>query len=120
MDDKKSRQKALDDISQEDLEKIEKYTASTKGAAKIDEEWLLLTEFALKFGWQAYMEVKSDRISFKEMITLIEASRRLEQFDLYKLSSASFIGSVSANQKKPGSTFNNLTKGMQRKMKADL
>lgn len=105
-----------DRISPEDLAKIQ---ASTEGGMPVDEEWLLLTEFALKFGWEAYLDVKADVISGAEMKTLIEASRRLEYLNLYRDSTASFIGAISAQQKKPSTTFNRLTKDMIKKAKSN-
>ena len=121
------RQKALDNISSEDLEKIQKHQASTKGALTVDNEWLLLTEFALKFGWQAYLDAKNDArddngnliVSSAEMMTLIEASRRLKYRDMFQDAQTSFIGSASSKSKKPTQTFNSLTNNIVKKTKAD-
>jgi hypothetical protein len=129
------RQKALDEISSEDLAKVQALQASTKGSLPVDEEWLLLTEFALKFGWEAYLDAKFDRrfkkgecepeqegmlkVDGEEMRTLIEASRRLEYYDMYKASVASFVGAVSAHSKKPSASFTRISKDMIKKAKAD-
>lgn len=107
----------LDELSPEDLEKINQ--PSTKGAQPVDQEWLLLAEFGLKFGWQAYLDAKEDVISGAEMLTLIEASRRLEARELYDMATASFIGAMSAQSKKPGQTFKSLTKDIIKQTKAD-
>lgn len=115
----KERQKALSSISSEELEKVKAHQASTKGAVPVDEEWLLLAEFAMKFGWQAYKDVKEDAITGKEMRTLIEASRKLDWSDTYRMSIANFLGSVSAQSKKPSNTFNTMTKNLIKEAKAD-
>lgn len=114
------RQKALDSISSEDLAKIEAHQAKTDGAYKVDQEWLLIAEFAKAFGgWRAYLAVKNDEISIAEMLTLIEANRRLLQVETFSNAHSSFIGSVSAQSKKPANTFKSLTKDIIKKTKAD-
>lgn len=117
--DQKSRQEALNNISPEDLEKIKAHQASTKGAFKVDQEWLLLAEFGMKFGWQAYLDAKSDRITAAEMLTLVEASRKLEWATVYNNSRASLIGAGSAQSKKPSKTFESLTRDIIKHTKVD-
>lgn len=115
--DKKTRQKALDEISPEELAKVKAHQASTQGAFEVDKEWLLLAEFGMKFGWEAYVAAKSDQIGFEEMLTLIEASRKLELVQMYNDARVSFIGAISANQKNPGVAFNKLTRDIINKSK---
>lgn len=111
------RQKALDSITPEELEKIKSHQASTEGAFPVDNEWLLLTEFAVTFGWQAYLDVKEDKVTMAEMLTLIEAGRKLKALDLYRASQAVLIGTGSAQAKKPGQTFKSLTKDIIKQTK---
>lgn len=113
------RQQALDSISAEDLEKVKQHQAKTSGAYKVDNEWMLLAEFAMAYGWNAYIYAKSDLISTAEMMTLIEASRKLRAGELYDSAVANLIGSGSAMSKKPSVTFNSLTKNIISKSKAD-
>jgi hypothetical protein len=115
--DKKPTKNLLDKITPEDLEKIEAHRASTEGAYPVDNEWMLLAEFGKAYGWDAYKDARDDRISSAEMLTLIEANRKLEAVQLYKDSQSSLIGTVSAKSKKPGSTFRSLTKGIIKQMK---
>lgn len=110
--DAKSRQQALDNISAEELAKIKAHQASTEGAQPVDNEWMLLAEFAKAFGWQAYLDVKNDEIKIEEMLTLLEAHRKLEYVDMFKNAHTSFVGSGSAQSKKPSQTFKKLTKGI--------
>ena len=117
--DKQSRQQALDNISADDLAKINAHQAKTKGAFAVDDEWLLVTEFALKFGWQAYLDVKDDLVATDEMLTLLEASRKLDYLHLYKMSQASFIGTAASAAKKPGTTFERITRNIIKQTKAD-
>lgn len=113
------RQRNLDNISQEDLEKLESFQAKTNSASPVDEEWLLLTEFALKFGWQAYLDVKDDKISGAEMHTLLAASRKLSSADIYYNAISSFMATLSVQTKNPYKAFRSLTKNLHEQMKAD-
>lgn len=117
--DKKSRQQALDDVSVDDLEKIKAHQAKTKSAYPVDQEWLLLAEFARTYGWQAYIDVKNDVITTPEMMTLIEANRKLEALDFYNHAQASFIASASSQGKKPADAFKRMTKNIIKNSKVD-
>lgn len=116
--DQQARQKALDSITPEEFEKIKAHQANTKGALPVDNEWLLLAEFAKAYGWGAYLSVSNDEITLPEMLTLIEANRKLEAIDHYKNAQASLIGAGSAQSKKPAETFRKLTKDIIKKTKA--
>lgn len=102
------RQAELDNISIEDLEKIKKAT----NKVEVEIEDFLMAEFAMKFGWQAYQDVKLDRIKAREMMKLLAASRKLDSLELYRKSQASFIGSTSAQTKHSTKTFKSLTKNI--------
>ena len=125
--DAQARQKELDEISAEDLAKIKAHQASTKGAMPVDQEWLLLAEFAKAYGWQAYLDVKNDKrdpngnllITGAEFLTLIEANRKLDAIQLFRDSQASLIGSGSAQSKSPSSTFKSLTKNIINQTKVE-
>lgn len=111
------RQKALDEISAEDLAKIKAHQASTDGAYPVDNEWLLLAEFGKAYGWEAYKDARDDKIGAPEMLTLIEANRKLEAMQLYKASYASLVGAGSAQAKKPSSVFKSMTKDIIKQTK---
>lgn len=113
------RQEALNNVSQEDLEKVKAYKASTKGAYPVDQEWLLLAEFAKAYGWQAYLAARNDEIRADEMLTLVEANRKLEARSMFSNMQSSFVGAVSAQTKKPASTFKSLTKNIIRQTKVE-
>ncbi len=117
--DAQSRQKALDNISPEDLAKIEAHKSKDQSSYPVDEEWLLLAEFAMSFGWQAYLDAKDDKILTEEMLTLIEASRKIKKRQMFNNAQTSFIASVSARASKPVNTFKSLTKDLIKQMKAD-
>lgn len=78
---------------------------------------MLLAEFAKAFGWEAYKDARDDNISSLEMMTLIEANRKLEAQDYYRLASSSYFGAISATQKKPGAAFTKMTKHITKQMK---
>jgi hypothetical protein len=117
------RQAAFDNISDEDLAKIQKVTGSGD-SVKVDEEWLILAEFAKHFGWEAYKDVRKDFvevdvISSGEMMTLIAAARKLDHLALYNQARAAFIGTGAAQSKKPSETFKRVTDGIIKHTKAD-
>jgi hypothetical protein len=123
--DAKSRQEALNNISAEDLEKIKAHQASTSGAMPVDNEWMLLAEFAKAFGWQAYLDAKNDArddngnliVNATEMLTLIEANRKLEAIQHFKDAQSVLIGSGSSQSKNPSNTFKSLTKDIIKQTK---
>ncbi|HYH16805.1 MAG TPA: hypothetical protein VD794_16350 [Flavisolibacter sp.] len=117
--DAQTRQAALNNISAEDLQKLQQHQAKTSGAFKVDDEWLLLAEFAKAFGWEAYRAAKNDEVSLAEMMTLIEANRKLGYLQMYKDAQSTFVGAGSAQSKSPAKTFNALTKDLVKNAKAD-
>jgi len=104
----------LDTLSPEDLEKIRQHQSST---IALDYEWLALAEFGRAYGWEAYKDARDDKISVDEMMTLLEASRKLDALHHFQMAQASFIGSGSASSKKPNLTFKKMTKDIIRQAK---
>lgn len=115
--DSQSRQQALDNISAEDLKKIKAHQSTTSGSLAVDNEWMLLAEFAKAYGWQAYKDARDNKVSLAEMLTLIEAHRKLEALDHYRMAEAVLIGAGSARSKKPIATFKALVKEIIKKTK---
>lgn len=109
----------FDDISPESIANIEKLKGLQENTIKVDEEWLILAEFAKHYGWQAYKDARDDKVKTDEMMTLIMAARKLDYISLYNSARASFIGAGSANSKKPSDTFNSLTRNIITEAKAD-
>lgn len=110
------RQKALDDFSEIDLEELKDKTSSNR-TYEIDEEWLLLAEFAKAFGWEAYKDARDDKIPLSEVLSMVEASRVLDYQELYSLAQIMLIALISSNAKKPSSTFSKLTKHIVNRIK---
>lgn len=117
--DSQTRQQALDNITPEDLAKVKAHQAKTQSAYKVDDYWLIAAEFARAFGWSAYKDFRQDKIGLEEMMTLIEANRRLEAREAFVQAQSVFIGILSANSKKPSQTFSKLTKGLLKQAKVD-
>lgn len=117
--DSQSRQQALDNISAEDLAKIQAHQAKTHSAFPVDDYWLIAAEFAQAFGWQAYLDYKNNKIELSEMMTLIEATRKLKAQDVFYQAQSAFIGSGSSQSEFPGRTFEKLTRGLLNNAKAD-
>lgn len=110
------RQKELDRISAIELEKIELAQSSK---IKVEIEDLILAEFAMKFGWQAYLDVKADKISMKEMTTLLAASRKLDSWNTYRQAQAVLIGTTSAQSADPNTAFPANSRTLFENAKAD-
>lgn len=105
----------LDKLSPNDLEKIESHKSG--GEYPLDAEWILLAEFARAFGWQAYLDARDDKIDADEMITLLQANRKLESASHYRNAEAAFIGAVSAQVKRPTQMFKKMTKDILKNAK---
>lgn len=110
------RQANLDNISPEDLAKIQAAKAKT---IKIEIEDLLEAEFALKFGWEAYRDHEADRISTKRMMKLLVASRKLDSLQQYRNAQAVLVGAGSAKSENPSKTFAAMTSELLRSAEAD-
>ena len=102
------------EISVEDLDKIQDYQSQTTGSMPVDREWMILAEWLHIAGYQAYLDAKADKIPLAEVMTLIEATRKLEWANHYRNTEAAFIGAASAQAKKPTSVFKKMTNGMLR------
>lgn len=117
------RQAELDNISPADLAKIQTKTKSN--GYKVEVEDIIEAEFLMKFGWEAYWDLHPEKdrtngIDGNEMVRLITAGRKIDAQNMYKDSQASFIGSASAQSKKPSSTFTSLTRKILKNAEADV
>lgn len=103
-------------LSPEDQIKLDQYNNSK---TKVDDEWMILAEFAKAYGWEAYRAARNDEISLSELLTLLECNRKLEALDLYRMAQASFIGAGSARAKRPSSAFKSLTRDILKRIRID-
>ena len=110
------RQAALDNISPEDLEKIQR---KNKKRIKVTSEDMLIAELAMLYGWGAYRDVKDNKISLKEMLIMIEAGRRLEKLESYDALYASYVGSLLPQTKNPNSNFDRIANKILKQAEAD-
>lgn len=119
--DKQPRQtrNLLDEVSAEDLAKVEAHKASTEGAMPVDLEWMIVAEWLRLAGWDGYMAFKQDEITLAEVLTIIEANRKIEARKTFEDMQSSFVGAISAQTKKPTSTFKSLTKNIIKQTKVD-
>lgn len=109
----------LDELSPEELAKIKAHQAETESLFKVDDYWLLIAEFNRVYGWEGYKAFRNDELTLTEMMTLIEAERKLRYREMFENAQTAFIASGSAQSRKPAQTFNNLTKNIAKKTKAD-
>lgn len=115
------RQALLDNVTPEDLAKIE---AKTGNKIKVDVEDIIEAEFLMKMGFEAYWAIwpNKDRtkgIDLNEMMRIIAASRKVDNTNMYINAQTSFIGAVAAQTKKPASIFKSLTAKILKKSEAD-
>jgi|GEM_PF-4126210 len=114
-----------DKLSSDDLAKIQEYQFDTTSTIPVDREWMILAEWLKIAGYQAYLDARNDArdengnliITTQEILTLIEATRKLEALDHYRNAEAAFIGAGSAQTKKPSAAFKSLTKNILNKIK---
>lgn len=107
----------------EELEKVRRLKGEHTGG-KVPFEDVLEAEFLTKFGFEAYWAIwpekdRSRGIGIDEMMRLLQASKKVDAHSVYNASQASFIGSVSAQAKKPSNAFKTATKGIIKEMKAE-
>lgn len=117
--DSKTRQKALDEITPEELAKVKAHQAKRQSSVIITEELLTLAEFALMYGWEAYVAARDDEIDYKELVGLLVAGRKIQGRQMYEASQTAFIGAVAAQSKKPLKSFTALTKNIVKETKVD-
>lgn len=110
------RQAALDNISSEDLKKVQRYATA---GLKVYSEDMLLAELGMKFGWEAYKAARDDEIDAKEMMTMIISSRKIEALEQLRMAQAVYIGAGSAQSKKPSQTFKSMTTKLEKQTEAD-
>lgn len=107
------RQASLEDISPEDLAKIE----ATKGniqSSIISREWAIISEFGVHFGWQAIVDVYlsgDDIITHNQAMLLVLGARKLQAQRTYDMAVAN-----AASQ--PGAKFEKLMKPYIKEMES--
>ncbi len=109
----------LNELSSKDLDQIQAHQANTSGSLPVDNYWLIMAEWLRIAGYQAYLDARNDSrdnngnliVTMQEILTLIEANRKIEAHRQYKNAEAAFIGAGSAQAgKRASSTFKSLTK----------
>lgn len=115
----KPKTNLFDDLSEEDLAKIDALKEASTNKVSVDQEWMLLAEFAKTFGWEAYKDAKNDVISSGEMMTLILAARKLKNIDTYNAAYAALVGAGASKSKSPSSAFRKMTRVILNNAKAD-
>lgn len=80
---------------------------------EVDDEWALVAEFGLYFGWEAVKEVLNDDISKDLLLALVLGARKVRSIDRYEATQGMFLAHVSTKSKKPADTFMKVTKKMR-------
>ena len=109
-----------------ELEKIREYQSDTTGAYPVDQEWVILAEWLKLAGYQAYLDAKNDAkddngnliITMPEILTLLEANRKIEAINQYLAAESVMIGAGTAWSGKQATTvWKSLTKHILKKAK---
>lgn len=117
----------LDELSPEELEQLKSHETSTD-SLPVDNYWLTMAMWLKIAGYQAYLDARDDArdntgnliLTTTEVLTLIEATRKLDAVEQYKQAESSFIGAGSAQAgKKASSTFKSLTKHIIKQTKVE-
>jgi hypothetical protein len=106
------------EISEEDMAKVMR-ARQRHEKTKVNDSWLFLAEFGYYFGWDGIQAIRTDSICIEEAEALLIGARKVWNGKVYDQASASFIGSVSAQSKRPAQTFKKITTGLLKSTKAD-
>lgn len=108
------------EISPEDLAKVQR-RKQIEADGKVNDVWLFLAEFGYYFGWEGIKAVREDKnFTMDEAVKLIKGARKVWSAKVYDHATASFIGSVSGQSKKPSQTFKKATTDLVKNSKADV
>lgn len=107
------------EIKPEHLARVQAAQDKASDEIKVDNEWLLIAEFGKHYGWQAMQAVLNNEIDLETMTVLILGARKFDYSRQYANAQASFIGSASAQSKKPSKVFKKATEQLIKEMKAD-
>lgn len=106
------------ELSQDELNKVAVARAKNE-ATKVDENWLFIAEFGFYFGWDGVRAILNNEITMDVANILLTGARKVWSGHLYDHATASFIGSISSQTKKPSQTFKKATRDMLKQARAD-
>ena len=108
----KTKKNLLDLMRPDDREKmIARYRERVKpnGAKnKISNEFYLLADFGLMFGWQAVLAVRNNEITWEEMFALLEAGHKVQSTHMLDegVMTTTAIGTAFSKKGQAQKTFN--------------
>lgn len=108
------------EISPEDMEKVIRARERNESKVKVNEEWLFISEFGTYYGWEGVLAIMNNEISLEVAEMLLLGARKVWDGKVYDHATASFIGSVASQQKKPSTLFKKMTKDLIKRTKADV
>ena len=75
---------------------------------KISNEFYLLADFGLMFGWQAVLDVRDDKITWEEMFALLEAGHKVQSAHMLDegVMTTTAIGTAFSKKGHAQKTFN--------------
>lgn len=107
------------ELTQDELNKVAATRAKNE-STKVDENWLFIAEFGYYYGWQGVKAILDNEITMDVANILLAGARKVWAGHLYDHASAAFIGSISAQSKKPNQTFAKATKNLIREARANI
>lgn len=106
------------ELSQDELKKVAAARAKRE-PTKVDENWLFIAEFGFYYGWGGIQAILNNEITMNVANTLLTGARKVWSGQLYDHTTAAFIGSSSAQSKKPSQAFKKATRDIVRQARAD-
>jgi len=83
---------------------------------RVDPEWSIIAEYGLMYGHDGIEAILGNRIGLDEVITLIDAGRRLEARKVLDLAHATFVATAAAHSGKKAPSV--MQKGLKSYRKA--
>lgn len=108
------------ELSAEDLAKVQRNRRLREPRVKVNDTWLFIAEFGYYFGWEGIKALRFDKsFSMDEAEMLLKGARKVWASKVYDSATASFIGSASAQAKKPVQAFKKATSDIIKQTKVD-
>jgi len=116
--------KTLDNILPKEFVDKKKQELENGKRYIVEPEDIIEAEFLMKFGWSAYWDLHPEKnrtlgITGNEMTRLLMAGRKIDAQKMYRDAQTAFIGSASAQSKKPSQTFNSATRKIVKNAEPD-
>lgn len=109
MEPTENKRNSLEDISQEDIDKVERLKSGKK-TPHIEPEWLMLSEAGVYFGYGVIRAALSNEISKSELMQLILGARKIQNISIIDSANAVRAAYVSTKSKNSNKVYKDMLK----------